>query len=115
LSSLAGTGGATTGATFGTLATRAVAGFFLIAVAARRFGAGFAFGLGLAARAGFLAGLRAAAGFFRAVRVTTFFVVRRLAALARAFLGLAAFRDFAAVRFLEAAGRDFFIGSPLLG
>jgi hypothetical protein len=95
-----------------------MAGFFLVAVAARRLGVGFAFGLGLAARVGFLAGFRAAvflaslrfaAVFFFAVRVTAFFVVRRLAALARAFLGFVAFRDFAAVRFFDDVERVFFI------
>jgi hypothetical protein len=93
-------------------------------VAARRLAAGFAFGLGLAARVAFRAGFRAgfffaglrdAAVFLRAVRETAFFAVRRLAALALVFLGFLAVRDFPAVRFLEAADRDLFIGSPLLG
>jgi hypothetical protein len=116
---LAGTTGATTGATFGALAARVATGFLLVAVAARRLGAGFAFGLGLAARVAFLAGFRAVAFlagrrfdavFFLTVREAAFLAGRRFAAAARAFLA----------RFALVAGRffvvdrDLFIGSPLL-
>jgi hypothetical protein len=119
-SSLAGTAGTGAGAgtTFGARAMRFAVDFFAGAVAARRLGAGLAFGLGLAARADFLAGFRAgvflvglrAAVFFLAVRDAAFFVVRRLAATARTFLGFVAFLDFVAARFFEDADRAFLIG-----
>jgi hypothetical protein len=114
---LAGTTGATTGATFGARAARLVTGFFLIA--ARRLGAGFALGVGLAARVVFLAGVRAgfffagfraAVVFFLAVREAVFFVVRRLAAVDRAFFDFAAFFALVAGRFFEDVDRAFFIG-----